>query len=63
MQVEKQLARFYSLRITQQQLDEGFIISAYSTQSSKFKLLLFEATDDGRHELAFSVNAEAAMLH
>jgi len=55
VQVEKQLARFYSLHITQQQLDQGFVISAYSTQSSKFKLLLFEATPDGRHELVFSV--------
>jgi len=57
VQVEKQLARFYSLHITQKQLDEGFIISAFSTQSSKFKLLLFEATPDGRHELAFSVTS------
>ena len=56
MQVEKQLAKFYSLHVTQQQLDEGFIISAYSASGSKFKLLLFEATADGRHELAFSAS-------
>ena len=59
MQVEKQLARFYSLHITQQQLDQGFVISAYSTQSSKFKLLLFETTPDCRHELVFSVTPGA----
>ena len=61
VQVEKQLAKFYSLHVSQQQLDEGFIISAYSASGSKFKLLLFEATADGRHELVFSASIQGAL--
>ena len=54
-QVQKQQARFYLLQITQQQIDEGFLIRASSANNSKFKLLLFECTPEHTWELLAQV--------
>mmetsp|Transcript_10383 Transcript_10383/g.31263 ORF Transcript_10383/g.31263 Transcript_10383/m.31263 type:complete len:409 (-) Transcript_10383:1044-2270(-) len=48
--VEKQQAKFYLLHISQQNIEEGFLIKA-SSAASKFKLLLFESTPEGTWEL------------
>ena len=55
LQVDKQGAKWYTLSVTQQHLDAGFVISAYSASASKFKLLLFERTPEGVNELAAQV--------
>jgi len=50
-QVEKQTARFYTIYVTQQIIDDGFVIAAHSLALSKFKLLMFEQTTDGQWEM------------
>lgn len=60
-QVEKQCANWYSLDVSQEQMDAGFIISAHSTGGSKFKLLMFEHTPEGGNELVAQVRL--ARLH
>lgn len=51
VQVEKQSAKFYTIHVDQQTIDEGFIIAAHSPAVSKFKLLFFEQTPEGQWEL------------
>ena len=53
--MEKQGANWYSLEVSQQQMDAGFVISAHSAGGSKFKLLLFESTPEGVNELVAQV--------
>ena len=52
--MEKQQAKFYLLHISQQNIEEGFLIKA-SSAASKFKLLLFESTPEGTWELLAQV--------
>jgi len=41
-QAEKQEATFYELQICQADIDQGFLVCAYSSIGSRFKVLLFE---------------------
>lgn len=49
--VDKQGANWYALEVSQEHIDAGFVVSAYSSAASKFKLLLFEKTPEGVNEL------------
>lgn len=48
--VDKQKAQFFTLELSSATIEEGFSIAAHS-DSSKFKLLLFERTPEGAWEL------------
>lgn len=48
--VDKQKARFFTLDLSAAVIEEGFVIAAHS-DSSKFKLLIFERTPEGAWEL------------
>lgn len=37
----------YKMHITQQHIDDGFVIGACSAQGSRFKLLLFQQCNNG----------------
>lgn len=41
---------FYQMDITQQHIDDGFVVGAHSAAGSRFKLLLFEQASDGQWE-------------
>lgn len=57
-QVEKQCAKFFTMHVDQDTIDQGFIIAAHSPALSKFKLLLFEQAPDGHQwELVRQVRA------
>ena len=58
--VDKQGANWYALEVSQQHMDAGFIVSAYSSTASKFKLLLFEKTTEGFNELVAQVSASGS---
>ncbi|OVA16254.1 DnaJ domain [Macleaya cordata] len=45
--VEKQCAHFYSVTITEQEAQAGFVCRVQSPDKSKFKLLYFEQEDNG----------------
>jgi hypothetical protein len=61
VQVEKQCAKFYTMHVDQDTIDQGFIIAAHSPAVSKFKLLLFEQAPDGHQwELVRQVTATIA---
>ncbi|CAL8468257.1 g7796 [Coccomyxa elongata] len=49
--VEKAGCQYYVLDLTQRHIDQGFVIGAHSLAGSKFKLLMFEATEEGQWEL------------
>ena len=49
--VAKAGCQFYTLDLAQQHIDAGFCIGAHSVAGSKFKLLMFEATEEGQWEL------------
>lgn len=51
MQVEKAAGNFYTLQLTEQQVEAGFVIGVHSKVGSRFKLLLFETTPSGQWEL------------
>ena len=55
MQVDKTAACFYEIRLSRQQIDGGIIFAAHSKIGSRFKLLLFERSPEGRWELAVQV--------
>jgi hypothetical protein len=58
VQVEKQCAKFFTMHVDQDTIDQGFIIAAHSPALSKFKLLLFEQAPDGHQwELVRQVRA------
>ncbi|KAJ4974365.1 hypothetical protein NE237_007539 [Protea cynaroides] len=50
--VEKQCAHFYSVTITEQEAQAGFVCRVQSPDKSKFKLLYFEQEDNGGLSLA-----------
>jgi hypothetical protein len=56
MQVDKQKAQFFTLELSSATIEEGFSIAAHS-DSSKFKLLLFERTPEGAWELLTQVTS------
>ncbi len=60
-QVDKAAADFYELYVSQQHIDEGFLVAAHSTQGSRFKLLLFEEQEDSKWELLLQVTALCAV--
>jgi hypothetical protein len=45
--VEKASCQYYTLEVTQRHITRGFIIGAHSVTGSKFKLLMFEAAEEG----------------
>lgn len=49
--VAKAGCQFYTLGLEQRHIDAGFCIGAHSVAGSKFKLLMFEATQEGQWEL------------
>ncbi|EIE19270.1 DnaJ-domain-containing protein [Coccomyxa subellipsoidea C-169] len=49
--VEKAGCQYYTLDLTQRHIDQGFVIGAHSVAGSKFKLLMFEATEEGQWEM------------
>ena len=57
LQVDKGQAAFYDIMITKEDIDSGFVIGAHSSVGSKFKLLLFEETENGRWEVHHQVSA------
>ena len=64
VQVEKQCAKFYTMHVDQDTIDQGFIIAAHSPAVSKFKLLLFEQAPDGHQwELVRQVTACCVSTH
>ncbi|KAI3467468.1 hypothetical protein Pfo_024131 [Paulownia fortunei] len=50
--VEKQCAHFYSVTITEEEAQAGFVCRVYSSDKSKFKLLYFDQEDNGGLSLA-----------
>ena len=50
MQVDKGGVVVYKMHITQQHINDGFAIGAWSAQGSRFKLLLFQQYSDGSWE-------------
>ena len=44
--VDKSGCHYYTLDLQQSHIDAGFVIGAHSSTGSKFKLLMFERTDD-----------------
>ncbi|KAF8390349.1 hypothetical protein HHK36_024874 [Tetracentron sinense] len=50
--VEKQCAHFYSIAITEQEAQAGFVCRVQSPDKSKFKLLYFEQEENGGLSLA-----------
>ncbi|KAJ4960459.1 hypothetical protein NE237_020369 [Protea cynaroides] len=50
--VEKQCAHFYSVTITEQEAQAGFVCRVHSPDKSKFKLLYFEQEENGGLGLA-----------
>ena len=63
MQIDKTAAAFHELALTQQQIDEGFIIAAHSKAGSRFKLLLFERTSEGFWEVIAQVMHGLTLAH
>ncbi|GAB4822747.1 hypothetical protein N2152v2_009793 [Parachlorella kessleri] len=61
--VDKQAARFYSLDVSQAHLDAGFIVTAYTSAGSRFKLLLFEQQADNRWELVAQEDSSKVKKH
>eukprot|EP00884_Botryococcus_braunii_P022977 jgi/Botrbrau1/9363/Bobra.354_2s0019.1 len=49
--VDKGNVHFYELEVTQRDIEEGFLVGAFSQVGSKFKLLVFERTGEGPWEL------------
>ncbi|KAL0364169.1 UNVERIFIED_CONTAM: Chaperone protein dnaJ 16 [Sesamum angustifolium] len=50
--VEKQCAHFYSVTITEKEVQAGFVCRVYSADKSKFKLLYFDQEESGGLSLA-----------
>ncbi|XP_039019587.1 chaperone protein dnaJ 16-like isoform X1 [Hibiscus syriacus] len=50
--VEKQCAHFYSLAITEEEANDGFVCRVQSSDKSKFKLLYFDPAETGGLSLA-----------
>ncbi|KAL0385609.1 UNVERIFIED_CONTAM: Chaperone protein dnaJ 16 [Sesamum radiatum] len=50
--VEKQCAHFYSVTITDKEVQAGFVCRVYSADKSKFKLLYFDEEENGGLSLA-----------
>ncbi|KAL0421284.1 UNVERIFIED_CONTAM: Chaperone protein dnaJ 16 [Sesamum latifolium] len=50
--VEKQCAHFYSVTITEKEVQAGFVCRVYSADKSKFKLLYFDQEENGGLSLA-----------
>ncbi|OIV94531.1 hypothetical protein TanjilG_25593 [Lupinus angustifolius] len=50
--VEKQCAHFYSVTITEEEAQAGFVCRVHSSDKSKFKLLYFDQEDNGGLSLA-----------
>ncbi|XP_059655984.1 chaperone protein dnaJ 16 [Cornus florida] len=50
--VEKQSAHFYSVRITEEEAQAGFVCRVQSSDKSKFKLLYFDQEENGGLSLA-----------
>ncbi|GAB4839863.1 Chaperone protein dnaJ 16 [Ancistrocladus abbreviatus] len=50
--VEKQCAHFYSVTITEEEVQGGFVCRVHSSDKSKFKLLYFEQEENGGLSLA-----------
>lgn len=46
--VDKSGCHYYTLDLEQRHIDAGFVIGAHSPAGSKFKLLMFETTDNSR---------------
>ena len=44
--------------MSQQHIDEGFLVAVHSTQGSRFKLLLFEEQEDSKWELLLQVGLQ-----
>ena len=44
--------------MSQQHIDEGFLVAVHSTQGSRFKLLLFEEQEDSKWELVLQVGLQ-----
>eukprot|EP00891_Asterochloris_glomerata_P001879 jgi/Astpho2/1879/e_gw1.00038.140.1_t len=61
--VDKAAADFYELYVSQQHIDEGFLVAAHSTQGSRFKLLLFEEQEDSKWELLLQEDSVKAKKH
>ena len=60
-QVDKQRAKFYTIFITQEDIDSGFLISCHSPIASKFKLLMFEQAEHGQWELIVQVMSDMSL--
>ena len=60
-QVDKQRAKFYTIFITQEDIDSGFLISCHSPIASKFKLLMFEQAEQGQWELIVQVMSNMSL--
>ncbi|XP_077237853.1 ARG1-like 1 [Tasmannia lanceolata] len=58
--VEKQCAHFYSVTITEQQAQAGFVCRVLSSDKSKFKLLYFEQEENGGLSLALQEDSAKA---
>ena len=56
--MDKAAADFYELYVSQQHIDEGFLVAVHSTQGSRFKLLLFEEQEDSKWELLLQVSLQ-----
>eukprot|EP01025_Chloroclados_australasicus_P065888 TRINITY_DN8998_c0_g1_i1.p1 TRINITY_DN8998_c0_g1~~TRINITY_DN8998_c0_g1_i1.p1 ORF type:complete len:436 (-),score=33.40 TRINITY_DN8998_c0_g1_i1:249-1466(-) len=61
--VSKQQAHFFSIKIDQQTIDEGFCIVAHSTpQQSRFKLLLFDLSGEGGYTWSLAHQEDSVKL-
>lgn len=60
--VDKAGCHYYALDVSQQHIDQGFVIGAHSVAGSKFKLLMFETTTEGQWELQLQEDSIKASL-
>lgn len=60
--VAKAGCQFYTLDLEQRHIDAGFCIGAHSVAGSKFKLLMFEATEAGQWELLLQEDSTKVLL-
>ena len=58
MQVEKGQAQFYEMEISQEDIEQGFVIGVHSKTGSKFKLLLLEKTGPKQWEIHHQVHPD-----
>lgn len=64
LQADKAQAVFYGLQVSQQDINEGFVVSAFSPTGSRIKLLLFESSGASSWELQEQVyTAYSLFMH